>query len=522
MGCAGIIYGRMNSSLRPWSIAAIAVLVILTVLRPGDGPFVNDESILMEYALRYNHTAGNLYGFHLPFTPCPYGLVGTVGARYGPLPAWTDQLFLLFTRDPITMLAIRAFVCAAVSAIALLWLCRTLGWTPWLAVLTMCSPWLWIYARQLWDNDLGVPLCAMTLAPYADFLLTRRAWAAALAILCGFMMVLIHFMSLALIVPLALHLLIFGRRHIKKLDAAAIAIISLTLLLAIISWPYWYYLWNYTQLGHVSPRPGWIGWVYPLYGGQELTLGMGKIMPGDGWQDGASRLLIVFITIARFITLFIALPAVWIGMILGLPHARRGLSSNLAQPVDHLCLIGWAVFVAQIFLDGLSRISFAPDYFNATWIVYIFFAWIAIQRLQIFSRRFATGLFSFQAALLVICTFIIAVTIACNGGTQSDEYGLTLSNQLAAVRQIAQCGPKTPLEVNVPQWQRHPLALRVLQELTPSSANPAPANSLIAQPQSAWPGDAHIGVRRLFVVRPPPQPSPGVPGEGKRGSAGPG
>ena len=45
--------------------------------------------------------------------------------------------------------------------------------SAWLAVLVMLSPWMWYYSRQLWDNSFCIPLSAMTIAAYADYLATR-------------------------------------------------------------------------------------------------------------------------------------------------------------------------------------------------------------------------------------------------------------------------------------------------------------------------------------------------------------
>ena len=85
--------------------------------------------------------------------------------------------------------------------------------------------------------------------------------------------------------------------------------------------------------------------------------------------------------------------------------------------------------------------------------------------------------------------------IARNEGTLNDNYGLSLSNQLNAVRQIRSFSDASPLEVDVGQWQRHPLALHVLEELTPAEPEPRVTRALVAELQNAWPGDAHVVVK---------------------------
>ncbi len=164
-------------------VLALALIVVATTLRPGDAPWIADEPLLLYGAMYCNTTASHLWKIRLPFTAAPYGLIGTRGVHYGPLAIWLDQIFLAFTHNPIIMIAIRAAAFSAITAAALYWLAKTLRVTPWLAVAVMLSPWLWLYSRQLWDNSLCIPLCAMLFAAYADFVLTHRPWSLRLAAL---------------------------------------------------------------------------------------------------------------------------------------------------------------------------------------------------------------------------------------------------------------------------------------------------------------------------------------------------
>ena len=218
-------------------------ILILTVLRPGDTSWVNDEPIMMEMAIRYNHTASNLYGFNLPFTPSPYGLKGS-RAVYGPLPVWIDQIFLAFTHNVIVMVAFRSAVFTALTMLAVLWLARTLKLSPWFAVVTMLSPWLWLYSRSLWDSSLCIPISAMLLAAYADFLARPNATALRIAVLCGVLLLFIHFMALAVIAPLAFHIAWLHRASLRRWKWSLGAILALCLFLF---WPYLYYLFEHVR-----------------------------------------------------------------------------------------------------------------------------------------------------------------------------------------------------------------------------------------------------------------------------------
>src|SRR5580700_1120275 len=140
-----------------WPCIALLAIVVAMGLRPGDSSWFFDMSLDFEIAMQFNATPSHILGISLPFTPAPYALQGTHGIRYGPLPIWIDQIFLAFTHDPIVMTAIRAVVVSALISLALLWLTQLLRVSPWLAVVTMLSPWMWYYSRQLWDNSLLVP-----------------------------------------------------------------------------------------------------------------------------------------------------------------------------------------------------------------------------------------------------------------------------------------------------------------------------------------------------------------------------
>ena len=478
--------------LRPQLL--LVPILILTVLRPGDAPWVNDEPIMMEMAIRYNHTASNLYGFNLPFTPSPYGLQGTRGARYGPLPIWIDQLLLAFTHNLIVMLAWRAAVFTALTALAVGWLARTLKLSPWFAVITMLSPWLWIYSRSLWDSSLCIPISAMLLAAYADFLANRNASSLRIAVVCGVLLPFIHFMALAMIVPLAVHLAWLHRPSFRRWKWSLLAILALSLFLF---WPYLIYLLTRIRPVHSPDPSAWLGWFYPLLGGHYFTLGVAGTMPGDGWQDFAPQILRNLFSVAQWISRA-ALAAVWLGMILAVPRARHALRRpNAAGVREHLCLIALSAWICQTLLDGIEGIYFSPHYYGATWLAYVFLAWMAVDWVM---SRLSRGMLvvrtsiAIYAASILLGVCMIASTIARNAGTLSTNYGISLANQIAAANQIQRFSNRSELEIQVPQWRRYPLALKVLIELTPAPDLPRPLGRLVVKYRNAYPGDARIEV----------------------------
>src|SRR6185295_15343137 len=132
-------------------LACLAVLCLLPAMHPGDIQWVGDEPMLIAGALRAN-------GHHSAAT---HGLTGTAGAAYGPFPTWLYQASLAVSSNLVVLVALRAILMTGVLALSLLWLCRTLGLWPWFIPALLCSPYLWFYARALWDNTFYLPLCAL-------------------------------------------------------------------------------------------------------------------------------------------------------------------------------------------------------------------------------------------------------------------------------------------------------------------------------------------------------------------------
>jgi hypothetical protein len=468
----------------------LILIVIVTAARPSDGPWVNDEPIMMEMALRYNHTASSIYGIPLPFTPCPFGLVGTHGLRYGPLPIWLDQLFLAFTHDVVVMLAIRALLFSALTAIAVYLFAKTLGLSTWFAVVTMLSPWLWNFSRSLWDSTWCIPISALLLASYAKFLTDRKTAPLIIAAFCCIILPSIHLMGIPLVIPVLGHALVFHRREIwnRKWRLAAGCCIC-----AYCFWPYIFYLFTHLTPANQSNVTASRGWVYTIFGGHFLTLGILGTSPGDGWQDEVSASIRLAGEICRWISLP-AILAVWAGIFLAIPRAWTVIVNRSSKTIDHLCLIALLVWVCQTILDVSTRLYYAPHYYSGTWIAYVFFAWLAADwlRMRCNPRFFIPSIGGYSASL-VAGIAIIAASIAIHGGTRSTNYGLSLGNQIAAVEQLRQYAPET-MDIEVPQWRRYPRAWQVLMELAPPQTIPArqlPVTVNYRDPNSR---DAHIEV----------------------------
>ena len=480
---------RFNHPLmyRPnWPAIFLALIVIATVILPGDSRWLCDEPLLMNGALIYNARPCHIGPISLPFTPALTGIIGTRGVRYGPLAAWTDQIFLAFTHNPITIMAVRIALVTVGNVLGLYWLCKTLKFSPWLAVIVMLSPWLWLYSRQLWDNSLCVPLCALLFSGYADFLANRRAISLFLAIFCALMMLLIHLMSVALVGALAIHLLVFESRSLwryKWIIAAMIVIVFAA------SAPYWVFFFHNFQRDIPPDASAVQGFLYPFFGAHHLSAaGLDDIF-GLNWQwiDPDKLLLTQRIS-------FIAYPVVWAGMLLSLIKIIRWKNPTTR---DFIFLLAWLTLIFQCILDAVQHVSTGPQYYNATWMIYVLFAMLTIDTI-LKSRRIPKlvpqTITAIYAASLLFIILTLAINVHRNAGTLSDNYGATISNQIAAINEIHKFSPQSPRLIEYKEWELFPVAMNILDQLIPAPPGPKPTADLLIHFRNAHPGDAVIAV----------------------------
>ncbi len=422
-----------------------------------------------------NSIPNHFLGIPLPFTPAPYGLIGTRGVHYGPLAVWIDQIFLIFTHNPITMIAIRAALVAAINALSLYWLTKSLKVTPWIAIAVMLSPWLYLYSRQLWDNSLCVPLSALLLAAYADFITTHRFWSLRLAILCSMLLLLLHLMAIPLIAAIGIHLAVIESRELWKFKWSLLAIVAIATTL---SWPYWSNLLHNHQQSIPGDTSPWRGYLFPLFGAHHLTAyGLENIL-GDNWLANRSPI----VTAAQWISM-IAFPAVWIAMILAIPRLLRVIRrSPTVTPIDHILAVALTVVILQSALDGFQHIYDGPHYFNASWIVYAAF-------LFLLARYAHPWMIAIYAASLLTVTLAIAIAIHQNSGMRSPNYGPSLSTQIEAVRSIQRYSDDSTIRIDIPS---HPIAFSTLRELNPPQATQRPRKRIVAHYRDDSSTDARI------------------------------
>jgi len=458
---------------RGWVIAGLILAAVPAVIFPGDAPFVNDEPLLLMAALEANKA----------HTLALHGLMGNKGVAYGPLPTWIYQLLLVVTHDPVILTVIHAILLAAGTVLALFWLARVTRLWPPFAVVIALSPYVWFYDRQLWDNSFNIPICALVLAAYADFLARRSRAALAVAVVGLATAPLIHFMSLAFVAPVALHMLIVERRALLR---HAWLVLPVPALLVALSWSYWRdVVGRVASGGAMHASAGLKGFVFPLLGGRYLSA-LGFHPVGGGWLESPPL-------VAARIVSALAYPLVWAGMALAAWRVANVIRRRTPDVVDHVAVIALAIVVAQALLDGFTKSFGYTHYFNATWIAYAALAWLAADALaRAASRtwRALAWLVPLHGAALAIFDVTLVAFIHSAPGT---HYGPTIQNQDEVAREIVRYPSGTPRVIrDLPLYRDYPHALTAMIALQGPTQPTASARQLVIQRRSADDGRAVV------------------------------
>ena len=392
----------MNTRHRLLPAVACAFVVVAMTLWPADVPWGADDAKLVAIA-----TAANAAG-----RPAAAGLVGTFSVPYGPVPAQIYQAMLCVTHDLPTLVRLRAAVTAAVTAAALLWLAASLGWSAWLAPLSMLSPFFWFYDRLLWDNTFAIPIGAALVAGYAAHLRGRRGLTVAAA--AAAVLPLIHPMTLPLVVTFAGHAA-WARRPELARRWGRLAVVAVVVLAT--SGPY------LLMIAHRRPsRPrlpsddGYAPMSLPAAAAYPLL--SGRLFSGFRFYDfrgpevGWETTLIG--TAARAASA-VAFPLVWVGLAVTL--RRR------APTIAVLCA---AALAMQSGLDAVARFNPYPHYFCGTWAAAVVCLWTGVRSLGRWSVPVAVA----YAAALMISTAAFAVDV--HRGHTAVWHGPTLGQQVAA------------------------------------------------------------------------------------------
>src|SRR5947207_1458261 len=190
---------------------------------------------------------------------------------------------------------------------------------------------------------------------------------------CMILMPLVHLMTLALVLPLAGHMLLFRGRDVLRHR-------SLLVILAIggtLAWlPYVNAL--LVERGEITPASGFNGWWFPLLGARMISGANLSYHFNADWFTAAPQFLQLVLYPLWAISL-LSYPLMWLGLAMSAWAALHLITRRTeATPLDHIAAILLAVVLTQTILDGVGHVYAHPHYYNGTWITFPLLAWIGL------------------------------------------------------------------------------------------------------------------------------------------------
>ncbi|MGN6724609.1 MAG: hypothetical protein ACTHLZ_01705 [Tepidisphaeraceae bacterium] len=449
-----------HASLIWWALGLL--LVVIPPFWAGDASFTSDDPLLIRKALDAN--AAHQWAVA--------GQMGTVGWQYGPLPIWIYQVGLHATSDPVQLAQLRCVLVSLVTLSALAWIAALIGAGGGWLILVGVSPYLLLYARQLWDNTFNIPLAALAAAAALQVVVRRSLWP--LPLLIGILgcMLLIHPMALAMAGGIAVLLAGWGWPAVKGRSTRARLLLAASVLLVLaagwgVTGPYRSVLasgsvpppavsthpnaWWFALLSPRILSSAWIDYFFPHYYLHHIPAAP---------LFGAAQL---FSSLAVF-------GLAWAGIALTILRWRTGKR-------DPMTLAGGlAVFilVAQTALNVATHTYGHPHYYNATWIAPALLIAVSLDSARAMGRYVPTAITVLTTAGVAICTVLIHLEIHRTGGTRFEfqgrpvGYGPTLANEAAVVQAARQFPPESPLYIMVMVFRDSIVTLQQWESLAPT------------------------------------------------------
>jgi hypothetical protein len=490
-----------------WSLALVVLGLVLVVLWPGDVSWLMDEPRLIATAWHSNHDGQLASG----------GLYGNFGIRYGPLATQVYQALLLLTHDPVVLVVLHGLLVAGLSAWALLWLARSLEMPAWFAVGVLLSPHVVAYQRVLWDASLAMPVGALALAGFADFIRTGRAWSLRLTVFASVLVPTIHPQGLPLAVAI-LGWLGWKRRPALWQDRRALMVGGVVFLMF-----NGFYLVQFA--GQVCARLGGsMAKGYPN-GASHLASALapflgGRLLSGSDYLENLARLSAPAWChgIAQGCALLFY-PLAGLGFLVALRHTSRKIWSPMLAPLwvgsltarDAVAAVVAVGLLLQALLFGVLRIPSAPQYFFGTFVLHIAAAMLAVDLLCRWKIGMVLG------TLYVIGAASLTMEAAWSIHKHGFERPLwpTLASSVRVTCALNRFDDSTAL-TDIAVYQKSPQALRTLRLLLTPPTGSAVGKSgrllITHDPQSPnKPGDTALteipneaalppGVQRIEVT----------------------
>lgn len=437
------------------------LVLVFLALWPGDVSWLMDEPRLIANAWHANHDGQLAVG----------GLYGNFGIRYGPLPTQIYQLLLLITHDPRILVVLHVLLCAGITGFALLWLARSLSLPGWFVAGVLISPYVAAYQRVLWDASYAMPVGALALASFADFLRTQRAWSLRMCVVTSVLVPTIHPQSLPLAVPI-LGWLAWQHRTALWRDRRALGIAGAIVLL----FDGFYFVQFAGQL--FARLSGSVQKGYPG-GGSHLASALapflgGRLLCGGDYLEKLAPLIAPgWLHVGAQAGAMLFYPLAWLGIGTAASSAWRAVrKQQMMTARESIMLVVLVAVVLQALLFGAMRIPAAPQYYFGTFALQVLVALLGVSALR--QWRIGTVLGGFYVVGSAILTFEATISIHQHGYERPNWPRLATSVNI--VRQLNAFSDTSAL-TNVAVYQKAPQAIRTLRLLLPPAPGITPKMS---------------------------------------------
>ncbi len=410
------------------------LFVFIRFLWLGDTAFINDEPLLLSNAQGLNHVKE--WAMH--------GLKGTQGVIYGPFPTWFYQVTLGFSQNLFFTLYSKVILTTVFTLFSLFLLKELQSSIQlWVWLVPLASPYLWFYARDLWDNSFLTGLTPLSFACYFRFDRGRNSLFLFAALVLCTLALLTHLMALPLCGAILLHLLIYHRdwiiKNYIKISLMAMACLGIAL-------PYLRFLFeNGSQGGfHLGGLLRYLGSPF-LGAGYFSWLGFEYFL-SHGWYES-------FPALGCFIlgASFFSFPIFFYGL-----YSVRRLESRYRT----LILLNLGFHLSLYFFKPLEQ---HPHYFNAVWFPFFLILAHGLSLVLVKERWKWIG----RAYLLSVGIGIpfAMIVLHSQAGARSRHYGASLEEQLEIAAQLSAYRESIPFVSEVEQFNQYPWALNFLRKL---------------------------------------------------------
>jgi len=477
MGNLKLLLHHLEKIDCPLGLGIILFALILRLSLIEDIPFINDEPKLLAKALECNALS----------QWADLGLRGTQGVIYGPAPVWIYQLLLRTSHDLYTLGILKALFDSALLFIGLRQLQRVLKFSWGVISLAFVSPFLWFYARHLWDNSFNIGFSLLLVSNYLAWIYEKRPHQLLLASLSGAAVFLTHLMGLPLLLGVVLHALLFERNLLKKKEWAWVLIALL--IFVSISWDYMVFVAG--QAEGIPSVYAFRGLLFPWKGGIFFSsAGMDYFFDGklaSLLQGGWRRIWLALDFFGRTgVLLAGAGLCAALGVAVGPSPGSLPRHRSTARLAILTLLIGSLAYFKQ---GGFGH----PHYLNGIWPAHLLALVVLLEIPKL--KPVTLPLLWLQALCLLGFILLTQQGIHERGGTRGIHYGVSLRQQIEIVRQTA--GAESA-ETDIEQFRSFGHSLSTIQMLgMAGQREKVQGRFFVGFRETGDPSDAHVEIRRI-------------------------